>query len=233
MRRTGGEGGTRTPYRPIIQTVANPGQTGHPRGAEFFSKRRIVAEIDYHRVKTPLEPAIEGVQVTPVQPRSRPTVPAVELLRKVTVPISSLELHDDMVCACSPSIPWFGAQPLQVLAYATSAIFKARAALLLENLAFRHQLGVLRRSVRRPKLTAADRPSFSETRSPAVAATRCDGNPIRRSKVLRSSLLGIVNTRSRRGSTESVQKPNTRPTLNPYTAQVIRMEVPVQAARRS
>ena len=46
---------------------------------------------------------------------------------------------------------------LQVLAAATSAIFKSRAALQFENLALRHQLGVLRRSVRRPKLTAADR----------------------------------------------------------------------------
>jgi len=67
---------------PIIQTVANPGQTGHPWGSEFFSKQRIVAEIDYHRVKTPLEPAIEGVQVTPARPRRGHTVPAVQLLLK-------------------------------------------------------------------------------------------------------------------------------------------------------
>ena len=38
-----------------------------------------------------------------------------------------------------------------------SACFKSRAALQLENLALRHQLGVLRRSVTRPKLTPADR----------------------------------------------------------------------------
>jgi putative transposase len=44
-----------------------------------------------------------------------------------------------------------------VLAAATSAIFKSRAALQFENLALRHQLGILRRSVKRPKLTAADR----------------------------------------------------------------------------
>jgi len=42
------------------------------------------------------------------------------------------------------------------LAAAASAIFKSRAALHLENLALRHQLGVLDRSVKRPKLTAAD-----------------------------------------------------------------------------
>jgi transposase InsO family protein len=39
----------------------------------------------------------------------------------------------------------------------TSAAFKSRTALHLENLALRQQLGVLRRSVKRPKLTSADR----------------------------------------------------------------------------
>jgi hypothetical protein len=43
------------------------------------------------------------------------------------------------------------------LAAACSATFKSRAALHLENLALRHQLGVLQRSARRPRLTAADR----------------------------------------------------------------------------
>jgi transposase InsO family protein len=43
------------------------------------------------------------------------------------------------------------------LAAATSAAFKSRTALHLENLALRHQLGVLHRSVKRPKLTSADR----------------------------------------------------------------------------
>jgi transposase InsO family protein len=43
------------------------------------------------------------------------------------------------------------------LAAAASAAFKPRAALDLENLALRHQLSVLRRSVKRPKLTSADR----------------------------------------------------------------------------
>src|SRR5215813_15155699 len=46
---------------------------------------------------------------------------------------------------------------LHVLADAASAAFKSRATLHLENLALRHQLGVLRRSVKRPKLTSADR----------------------------------------------------------------------------
>jgi putative transposase len=44
-----------------------------------------------------------------------------------------------------------------VLAAAASAAFKSRATLHLENLALRHQLSVLRRSVKRPKLTSADR----------------------------------------------------------------------------
>ncbi len=46
---------------------------------------------------------------------------------------------------------------LRVLGVTASATFKSRAALQLENLALRHQLGVLQRSVKRPKLTAADR----------------------------------------------------------------------------
>src|SRR4030081_4045290 len=38
-----------------------------------------------------------------------------------------------------------------------SSVFKTRAALQLENLALRHQLGVLHRSVKKPKLTPLDR----------------------------------------------------------------------------
>jgi hypothetical protein len=45
-----------------------------------------------------------------------------------------------------------------LLVDALSSAFKTRVALQLENLALRHQIGVLRRSVKkRPKLTAADR----------------------------------------------------------------------------
>jgi len=46
---------------------------------------------------------------------------------------------------------------LHFLAAATLATFKSRTALQLENLALRHQLGVLQRSVKRPKLITADR----------------------------------------------------------------------------
>ena len=46
---------------------------------------------------------------------------------------------------------------LHVLAAAVSATFKSRAVLQLENLALRHQLGVLQRSVKRPKLAPPDR----------------------------------------------------------------------------
>ena len=46
---------------------------------------------------------------------------------------------------------------LHVLAVAASAAFRSRATLHLENLALRQQLGVLRRSVKRPELTSADR----------------------------------------------------------------------------
>jgi len=50
---------------------------------------------------------------------------------------------------CSP--------PLVALVAAFLAFFRQRAALQLEIPALRHQLGVLQRSVKRPKLTAADR----------------------------------------------------------------------------
>ena len=46
---------------------------------------------------------------------------------------------------------------LHALAAVVSAAFKSRTALLLENLALRHQLGVLQRSVKRPQLVPADR----------------------------------------------------------------------------
>ncbi len=46
---------------------------------------------------------------------------------------------------------------LRVLGVILSATFKSRATLQVENLALRQQLGVLQRSVKRPKLTAADR----------------------------------------------------------------------------
>jgi hypothetical protein len=46
---------------------------------------------------------------------------------------------------------------LLALAAAFLAFFRQRAALQLEILALRHQLGALQRSVKRPKLTAADR----------------------------------------------------------------------------
>ena len=46
---------------------------------------------------------------------------------------------------------------LHLLAAAVSAVAKSPSALHLENLALRHQLGALRRSVKRPKLTSAVR----------------------------------------------------------------------------
>src|SRR5260370_28680419 len=46
---------------------------------------------------------------------------------------------------------------LHMLPTAASAAFKSRATVHLENLALRHQLSVLRRSVKRPKLTSAAR----------------------------------------------------------------------------
>src|SRR5262245_2969340 len=46
---------------------------------------------------------------------------------------------------------------LHLLTVAMATTFKSRTALQVENIALRHQLAVLRRSVKRPKLTSADR----------------------------------------------------------------------------
>jgi hypothetical protein len=46
---------------------------------------------------------------------------------------------------------------LAALVNLLSSAFKSRAALQLENLALRHQLGVLHRSVKKPKLIPLDR----------------------------------------------------------------------------
>jgi len=46
---------------------------------------------------------------------------------------------------------------IHLLVAAAAASFKSRTALQVENLALRHQLAVLRRSVKRPKLITADR----------------------------------------------------------------------------
>jgi len=46
---------------------------------------------------------------------------------------------------------------MHLLAAVALAGFKSRAALQLENLALRHQLGVLHRSVKKPRLTSPDR----------------------------------------------------------------------------
>lgn len=60
---------------------------------------------------------------------------------------------------------WFSQTPIGLINWhiftaliaSVSASFRSRAALQLEILALRHQIGVLQRSVKRPKLTPADR----------------------------------------------------------------------------
>jgi hypothetical protein len=71
------------------------------------------------------------------------------------VVLANSDLIDRLEVAVFPSIP-FG-HLLSALLTAFFAAFRSRAALQLEILALRHQLGVLQRSVKRPKLTPADR----------------------------------------------------------------------------
>jgi hypothetical protein len=73
------------------------------------------------------------------------------------VPIVNSELDENMEFAHSPSNLLLAQSLLHFSAAATLATFKSRTALQLENLALRHQLSVLQRSVKRPKLITADR----------------------------------------------------------------------------
>ena len=74
-----------------------------------------------------------------------------------SVGIVNLELNENMEFARPSQFFRLALSALHVLGAAASAAFKSRATLHLENLALRHQLGVLHRSVKRPKLTSADR----------------------------------------------------------------------------
>ena len=71
--------------------------------------------------------------------------------------IVNIEQNENMELARPSSIPPSGTQRPSRGRRQRVAAFKSRATLQLENLALRHQLGVLRRSVKRPKLTSADR----------------------------------------------------------------------------
>jgi hypothetical protein len=53
---------------------------------------------------------------------------------------------------------------------AVTATFKSRAALQLENLALRRQLGVLQRSAKRPKLAPGDRLLWAWLCAPGVVS---------------------------------------------------------------
>ena len=62
-----------------LKSGDNPRPKKGPRGSDLFLEQRIVAEIDHQRVTAPLEPAIEGVQVTPPRPGRGKAVPAIQL----------------------------------------------------------------------------------------------------------------------------------------------------------
>src|SRR3989442_8452991 len=72
------------------------------------------------------------------------------------VPPVNLKRSETMGLAHSPSPPYPTLEMLTTLVVALSSVFKTRAALQLENVALRHQLGVLRRSVKKPKFTPLD-----------------------------------------------------------------------------
>jgi putative transposase len=78
--------------------------------------------------------------------------------RRATVPIENLEMPErkGIILPSQFSSPMLIS--LTIFFTALSSIFRSRAVLQLENLALRHQIGVLQRSARkRPKLTPGDR----------------------------------------------------------------------------
>jgi hypothetical protein len=56
-----------------------------------------------------------------------------------------------------------------------AAVVKSRQALILENLALRHQIGVLRRSVKQPRLEPSDRGRRMSRANPLWGAPRIHG----------------------------------------------------------
>jgi putative transposase len=79
-------------------------------------------------------------------------------LKRRIVPIANLELNENIGFAHASSTSGFDAQHAsRAGSRCVGHLHKSRAALQLENLALRHQLGVLQRSVKRPKLAPADR----------------------------------------------------------------------------
>src|SRR5262249_31602674 len=74
-----------------------------------------------------------------------------------TVPIENSELHENMEFGYPPSKLLPVLRALHLLTVAMATTFKSRTALQVENIALRHQLAVLRRSVKRPRLSSADR----------------------------------------------------------------------------
>ena len=74
------------------------------------------------------------------------------------MPIVGIGLNESMKFACNPSNPPCGAQrALHVGRRRVGGPSNLKPRPQLENLALRHQLRVLRSSVKRPKLTSADR----------------------------------------------------------------------------
>src|SRR5262249_11157797 len=69
------------------------------------------------------------------------------------------------------------------------AVLFGSASIALENLALRHQLGVLQRSVRRPRLARCDRILFSE------AACQENSSMVRSAPSLSSSCVRTTNAR--------------------------------------
>ena len=95
-----------------------------------------------------------------------------------SVPTGNFELHETWSLSAILQFLRLAADALHLLATVASATVQSRAALQLENLALRHQLGVLCRSVKKPKLAAPDRLHRQKRRKPL----RCQAMTVAGSK---------------------------------------------------
>jgi hypothetical protein len=118
----------------------------------------LIITLDSQELKFPTRQVDEFIQVMEFMSRKNPEVDHEELAvarRLKDKTESSGSRPPTEVLAIPIRLPL--GHVLTALIAALSAALQSRAALQLEILALRHQIGVLQRSVKRPKLTTADR----------------------------------------------------------------------------
>ena len=113
-----------------------------------------------------------------------------------TVGIVNIEQNENMELARTHQFLCLALSAFHMTAPSASAAFKSRAPLQLENLALRHQLGVLRRSAKRapPLLQRSSRRVPAGAGRPAAERGRPGSSDYRNLNYDRESEPGIINT---------------------------------------